>query len=176
VVGRAPHPLLTKVGFRPFIRLGLVVTAVAAIVLASTVQHDTLTALSVTSLSMGVGLGLASTALMIAVQTSVAWDQRGIATASTMFSRTIGGALAVGAMGGVLNASLEKDPTIPRDAASRVLSQEGLQALPPELVERLSKMLADGLGAVFWIVAGLSVVGCVIALWFPRVVVEAETH
>jgi hypothetical protein len=43
-------------------------------------------------------------------------------------------------------------------------------------VERLSKMLADGLGAVFWIVAGLSVVGCVIALWFPRVVVEAETH
>ena len=120
-------------------------------------QHDTLTALSVTSLSMGVGLGLASTALMIAVQTSVAWDQRGIATASTMFSRTIGGALAVGAMGGVLNASLEKDLTIPRDAASRVLSQEGLQALPPVLVERLSKTLADGLGAVFWIVAGLSV-------------------
>src|SRR2546430_7621688 len=39
----------------------------------------------------GIGLGLANTALLIAVQTSVEWRQRGGANASNMFARTIGG-------------------------------------------------------------------------------------
>jgi len=39
----------------------------------------------------------------------VPWQQRGVATASTMFFRTIGGTLAVGVMGGVLSAALERD-------------------------------------------------------------------
>ena len=44
----------------------------------------------------GVGLGFANTPLVIAVQSSVPWNRRGVATASTMFFRTIGGTLAVG--------------------------------------------------------------------------------
>ena len=50
----------------------------------------------VITLVFGVGMGFANTALLIAVQTSVDWSERGIATASTMFFRTMGGAIAVG--------------------------------------------------------------------------------
>src|SRR5262249_48187782 len=67
----------------------------------------------------GIGLGLANTALLIAVQTSVAWRQRGVATASTMFARTIGGTLAVGVLGAALTASLLRDSSIPEGAADR---------------------------------------------------------
>src|ERR671935_27816 len=58
----------------------------------------------------GVGLGFANTALLIAVQTSVEWRQRGVATASTMFARTIGGTLAVGVLGALLASALSRDP------------------------------------------------------------------
>ena len=46
------------------------------------------------------------TLLLIAIQTSVPWNRRGVATATTIFFRTIGGTLAVGLLGGALSHSL----------------------------------------------------------------------
>lgn len=160
--------LIPRLGFRRLILAGLFVTATAALALAATAKAGSLNAIRASTLGFGVGMGLANTALLLAVQTSVAWQQRGIATASTMFFRTMGGAIAVGAMGGVLNASLAEDPSIPRDAASRVLSPEGMSSLDPALLDRLGAALAGGLDAIFWIIAGMAAVGFVVALWFPR--------
>lgn len=160
--------LIPRIGFRPLIRVGLLVTAAAAVALAALGEGGTLNGLRAATLMFGVGMGLANTALVIAVQTSVEWQERGIATASTMFFRTIGGAIAVGVMGGVINAALARDPSIPAGAASRLLQREGHGALDPELVGRLGHALAGGLGTVFWIIAGMAVAGFLVALWFPR--------
>ncbi|MEO5725592.1 MAG: MFS transporter, partial [Byssovorax sp.] len=160
--------LLPRVGFRPLIRLGLGLTAAAAVGLALFGETHGLMGLRIITAAFGVGMGFANTALLLAVQTSVTWEQRGIATASTMFFRTIGGTLAVGVMGGVINARLMADPTIPEDAASRVLSREGTAALTPDILARLGDALAGGLGTVFWIIAGMGVVAFVTSLWFPH--------
>ena len=161
--------LIPKVGFRPLIRVGLAVTAGAALALALFGESQGLMGLRLITGAFGVGMGLANTALLIAVQTSVTWDQRGIATASTMFFRTIGGTLAVGVMGGVINARLMADASIPEDAASRVLSREGAASLSPDLVARLGDALAGGLGTVFWIIAGMGILAFLASLWFPHV-------
>ena len=122
--------------------------------------------------AFGVGMGFANTALIIAVQTSVAWHERGVATASTMFFRTIGGALAVGVMGGVINAAVARDPSIPPEATSQVLTKEGLSHMDPALLSRLGGLLAGALDTVFWIIAAMAVIAFVVSLWFPKAVTE----
>ncbi len=130
--------------------------------------------LRIITAAFGAGMDCSNTALLLAVQTSVAWEQRGIATASTMFFRTIGGTLAVGVMGGVINARLMADASIPEDAASRVLSREGTASLAPDLIARLGDALAGGLGTVFWIIAGMGVIAFVTSLWFPHIVARPK--
>ncbi len=166
--------LIPKLGFRPLIRSGLGCTAAAGLALALFGQTHGLGGLRVITGAFGVGMGFANTALLIAVQTSVTWEQRGIATASTMFFRTIGGTLAVGVMGGVINASLMADASIPEDAASRVLSREGAASLSPELFARLGDALSRGLGTVFWIIAGMGLVAFAASLWFPHIPTHAR--
>ncbi|AUX20861.1 MFS transporter [Sorangium cellulosum] len=164
--------LIPRVGFRPLIWLGLGFTAAAGLALALGGAHAPVV-LRLSTLVFGVGMGLSNVALLIAVQSSVAWEQRGIATASTMFSRLLGGVVAVGIMGGVLSAELAKDASIPADAASRLLAPEGAQSLDPSIVEHLGAALMSGLTTVFWIIAAMAVVGFVVALWFPRLPVQA---
>ncbi|MGK4006845.1 MDR family MFS transporter [Sorangium sp. So ce1036] len=164
--------LIPRVGFRPLIWVGLGFTAAAGLALALGGAHSPVV-LRLSTLVFGVGMGLSNVALLIAVQSSVAWEQRGIATASTMFSRLLGGVVAVGIMGGVLSAELAKDASIPADAASRLLAPEGALGLDPSVMEHLGAALMSGLTTVFWIIAAMAVVGFVVALWFPRLPVQA---
>ena len=60
----------------------------------------------VSMLIIGTGLGLMSTAFVIAVQNAVPWNLRGVATASTQFVRTMGGTVGVAVMGTILNAQM----------------------------------------------------------------------
>ena len=80
--------LIPKIGFRPLIRLGVGITAAAGIALALFGAHAGLTELQVISTVFGVGMGFANTALIIVLQTSVTWEDRGVVTASSIFCRT----------------------------------------------------------------------------------------
>ncbi len=164
--------LIPKLGFRPLIHAGLFITACAGLALGLFGTHDSLWALRWTTLAFGLGMGLANTALVIAVQTSVPWHERGVATASTMFFRTIGGALTVGVMGGVLNAAIASDPSIPASATRQVLSREGLKTIDPAVLARLGSVLEGALGTVFWIVAGMGIVAFLVSLRFPKTLPE----
>jgi hypothetical protein len=121
-------------------------------------------------------MGLSNIALVIAVQTSVSWEYRGVATASTMFFRINGGAMAVAVMGGILVRALAVDPTIPPDAASRMLSREGVAAINPELLQKVSIYLESGLSTIFVAIAGLSLIALLAALSFPHVTPLTERH
>jgi MFS family permease len=162
--------LIPTLGFRRLVLIGLGVTAAAAIALAVVATRAPgLWPLRAVTAVFGIGMGFANTALLIVVQTSVAWEQRGIATASTMFFRTIGGTLAVGVMGGVLRAALERDPTIPAGAASQLLGSDRGRSLDPSVARSLAGALRVGVGTIFWLIAGLGVVAFVTSLFFPRI-------
>src|SRR5262249_15723846 len=141
--------LIPKVGFRPLIRIGFVITAAAALALAL-LAHPGMSVWVPRGITAvyGVGLGFANTALLIAVQTSVGWEQRGVATASTIFFRTIGGMLAVGVTGGVLTNALRKDSSIPLDAASSLLGPDHGASIAPGLCPPLTRALEGGRATV----------------------------
>jgi EmrB/QacA subfamily drug resistance transporter len=167
--------LIMKMGYRPLIRGGLGITAVASIGLAIFANKTgNVWGLRVATLFFGLGLGFANTALLIAVQTSVDWAQRGIVTASTMFVRTIGGALAIGVTGGVLRMALARDASIPPDAASQLLGPERGQHLDPEVMRHLGAALEDGVGTIFWISSGIACAAFFASLLFPRVALVQE--
>jgi len=161
--------LVPRLGFQPLIRAGLALTAASAIGVAALVGPDTsIRVIQVLMFGFGAGMGFANTALILAVQTSVDWKQRGVATASTMFFRTIGGALAVGALGGILAASLAGDPSIPAGSAGELLGADHGASLGAELLQTLSTALATALRFNFWAVAGLAVVAFLVGLRFPK--------
>jgi Na+/melibiose symporter-like transporter len=58
------------------------------------------------SFIIGFGMGLLNTTFIILIQGSVAWTQRGSATASSIFSRMLGSTFGAAALGAVLNTSL----------------------------------------------------------------------
>lgn len=164
ISGRA----LPRVGFRILVRSGLIISAIAAVALALLLRPGaSLRVPQALSALFGVGLGLANTALLIAVQTSVAWRQRGVATASTMFARTIGGTLAVGVLGALLSAALLRNGSLPPDAADQLLGPRHGAGLDPAILGALSVSLQAGLGTVFWAIAAIATASAVSSLFFP---------
>jgi MFS family permease len=174
--------VLPRVGFRPLVRGGLLVSAVAAVALALFLHPGASVHVpQAASALFGVGLGLANTTLLIAVQTSVPWRQRGVATASTMFARTIGGTLAVGALGGILTATLLSDRSISLDAADQLLGPAHGAGLDPAVLRAFSASLQSGLGVVFWVIAGIALAAALTSLLFPNLPVvlgqqEQQAH
>jgi len=162
--------LLPRVGFRPLLWVGLAVSCVAMAALALVVSHGpTLWPLRVSSAFFGVGMGLSVTSLVIAVQTSVDWQERGVATAGALFARTMGGTLAVGALGGLLTRALLSDPSIPLHAADELLGPHHGAGLDPAVIDRLGGALAGGLETVFWVTFALAAVALVVGVLFPHV-------
>lgn len=161
---------ITRLGFRRFVVAGLALSAVAAGLLAYGVSHSwSLWGLSVGTGLFGLGMGLMNTAMIIAVQTSVPWQQRGVATASTMFFRVMGGTLAVGFLGGWLAHALEGRPGVTPEIISKLLaSAHGSSDLGPEIASVLNAALHDVLTPIFIVVAIFSVIAAILGFAFPK--------
>lgn len=164
--------LIARVGFRPLVRIGGVVVAVASVGLAWMVSRGASEgALRIGSGLVGLGMGIGNTALVIAVQTSVGFGERGVATASTMFFRNIGGTVAVGAMGVVLARALGTTAAAAEggtDIVSQILGPERSR-VDPAVLKNVSAHLASGVTNVLWVVVGLGVASALVGLLFPRV-------
>ena len=102
--------------------------------------------------AIGVGMGLISITLVVAVQTVTAPARRGVATAGLLFFRNIGATLGVAVMGATLSARL---------GVRLAGLGEGPHGVPAELVP----VLVDAIGRVFWI--GVGATGLtLLATWF----------
>jgi MFS family permease len=55
---------------------------------------------------LGVGLGFTSVSTIVAVQSVVGWDRRGVVTGSNMFIRTLGSAVGIAVFGSIVNGRL----------------------------------------------------------------------
>jgi MFS family permease len=159
--------LLPRLGYRPLVRSGFAVVSVTSIAAAMLLRSGSSAyALGATMFAMGVGMGLANTALVIAVQESAAWAERGVATASAMFFRTIGGAVAVGGLGALLAANLGSQ--VPASLLNELLGPEHGRGLDPAILAQLSGELRLGLQHVFDAIALISVASLAAGFFFPR--------
>jgi MFS family permease len=167
--------LLLRHGYRPFIVSGAVVAALGCFVLAGSSATSPPTVVMLSMLLVGMGLGLVSTPYLLAVQNAVPWHQRGVATGSVQFFRTMGGAIAVAALGAVLTAHLTAGAGAGVDV-NVVLSPEFRATVPPDVLTRLVHALDEGLGSVYTIMAVLALAGVAVAFAFPAGSAESHAH
>ncbi len=107
IASAATSRFILRVGYRRPIRVGSLVASLGIGALAWLVAaRAPMWALGASMAVFGMGMGLANTAILIGVQASVGYEQRGVVTALTQFARTMGGALGVGALGALLAARL----------------------------------------------------------------------
>jgi EmrB/QacA subfamily drug resistance transporter len=92
-----------RLGFRPTVLIGcgLVVAGTAALALLA--RSPSVTTVALTCFVIGMGMGLVATPSLIAAQASVEWHERGVATGTNMFARSIGSALGAAVLGAVAN-------------------------------------------------------------------------
>ncbi len=160
--------LLPRTGYRAPIRLGLLLSAAAAVLAAALLRPGVPLLLpQALTFLYGAGLGMANTPLVIAVQSSVPWNRRGVATASVLFFRTIGGTLSVGLLGGVLAHGLAAGGVAP-EVAEQLLGP-GRRLLDPALLQGLSGALQGAISTILWAVAAIAVAAGAAALLFPRI-------
>ncbi len=167
--------LLLRTGYRPLIVLGGVIAFAGAGILATAGVGASRALLMLAMLVVGLGLGFMATPYLVAVQNAVSWERRGVATSSVQFFRTIGGAIAVAALGAVLNARMARRPGVRLDA-NVAMDPELRELVSPRALDTLRDALAHGLHAVFVAVAIMGVAAFLVALAFPRGSARSQAH
>ncbi len=153
VGGLAAGQLVNRLGFWRLTVLGMTVMSAGYLALA-THPDATWTALMAIGGVTGLGMGLTAITLIVAVQTLIRREQRGVATSAVLFFRNVGATLGVAVMGAVLTARL----------GVRVAGLgEGLRTLPAPL----AAALVSEMGVVFWLGAGATLLGLGATLFLP---------
>jgi EmrB/QacA subfamily drug resistance transporter len=93
-----------RLGFRPTILIGLALVVAGASALALLSHSPSVAGVALTCFLTGLGMGLVASPSLIAAQASVAWQERGVATGTNMFARSIGSAVGAAVFGAVANA------------------------------------------------------------------------
>lgn len=118
---------------------------------------------------LGVGFGFSSIGFTISVQNSVGWSERGVATASLQFFRSIGGSVGVAIMGTLMGLQIQ--PLLDKynlgGGARALLDPQSRDSLPPEVLDVLQEGMAAGVHNAFWVMAIASVVGLIAVFWYP---------
>ncbi|MDQ1624320.1 MAG: hypothetical protein QOH19_2738 [Actinomycetota bacterium] len=102
--------LYLRIGFRATALIGISVTVVGSMILAVTAYTPNLVLVATSCFIVGLGLGLVATPTLIAAQSSVEWNERGVVTGTNLFARSIGSALGVAVFGAVANAVYAGSP------------------------------------------------------------------
>ncbi len=92
-----------RLGFRPTVLIGLGLTVVGTGALALLAHRPSVAVVAVTCFVTGLGMGLVATPSLIAAQASVEWHERGVATGTNMFARSLGSAVGAAVLGAVAN-------------------------------------------------------------------------
>jgi hypothetical protein len=116
--------------------------------------HSGLAPLAAAGILVGIGMGFCNQTFLVAVQSSVGWNERGIATASILFLRTIGMALGAAIGGAILNFGVARYAPEAGDTLDRLLEQGRRLGLGANVIAQLSEAIANALHDVY-IVAGL---------------------
>lgn len=169
--------LIIKIGFRTTALIGglsLVLGAIFFVLLTPSLGPVWA---GTASFFVGVGMGLTSTTFIVAIQSSVDWNTRGIATANNMFMRILGSAIGAALLGGILNSQMKRyfltnsdgiDASLTIDAADVLLNESQRNALSQEVLSILKDGLTYALHSVHLGIGFLAVLTLVFIFFLPK--------
>jgi hypothetical protein len=122
---------------------------------------------------MGMGSGSVFTSTSIATQNAVEFRDLGVATATVMFFRSLGGSFGLAVFGTVLNSTVRSEIPArigvePDAAADLIRSPAEIQALPTLERQAVIDTVALGVSRIYWICAAVMVIGAILALVLPE--------
>ncbi len=115
-----------KIGFRNTALIGVSLIVAAAVGLVTFAATPNVFIVAGFCILAGLGFGLSATPTVIAAQSSVPWNERGVVTGANQFTRAVGSSVGVAVFGAVANAVFsahaggEKDPAVVASATGEV--------------------------------------------------------
>ena len=124
-------------------------------------------------IAMGFGVASVFTTTSIATQNAVEFHDLGVATATIMFFRSLGGSFGLAAFGTILNATVRAE--IPArlgvsgdEAAGLIREPADIEALPAASRQAVVDAVALGVGRIYLVCAGVMVVALVACVLMPE--------
>ncbi|GAA1525838.1 MDR family MFS transporter [Dactylosporangium maewongense] len=164
-----------RIGFRDTSLAGGAVIVAGSVMCAVLGRYTGIGWLTVACFVIGVGLGLTSSPTLVALQSVVGWDRRGVVTGTNMFFRSIGSAVGGAVFGAIANTTLDRrfaaaPPGVRErlggaDATDVVLKGKDTQ---PAVLEYARGSLYAATHHVFIALACVAVLGAGAVLLMPR--------
>jgi MFS family permease len=95
-----------RIGFRGTALIGAAILLVGSVLLFLLSPASTVWQVAATCFVIGLGMGLTASPTLIAAQSSVEWENRGVVTGTNMFARSMGSAMGIAAFGAIANAAM----------------------------------------------------------------------
>ncbi|MCU1603133.1 MAG: major facilitator superfamily 1 [Frankiales bacterium] len=95
-----------RIGFRNTALIGIVFAIAGTTWAALLVQTAPVIEVAAAMFVTGIGMGLSSSPVVVAIQSVVSWDRRGVVTGANMFFRSMGSAVGGAAFGAIANSTL----------------------------------------------------------------------
>ena len=164
--------LISRTGrYKIFPTVGTAVMTVGLFLLTRMSASTSLVAASAIMLTLGLGLGMVTQVLVIAVQNAVAYEDLGVATSGATLFRLIGGSLGTAVLGAVFSQRLAVNlaAAMPGGAGNVAANARGITArelatLPPELHRAYALAFTRSLDTVFF-VAMVTVAAGFLLVW-----------
>ena len=100
--------LYLRIGFRDTALIGMTLALAGAVWAATLTQQARTWQIALALFVLGLGMGLSSSPLVVAIQSVVGWERRGVVTGTNMFSRSIGSAVGAAVFGAIANTTLAR--------------------------------------------------------------------
>src|SRR3954467_14473162 len=95
-----------RIGIRSTAAIGASVVVLGSSLLLLLDESSSVLQVGATSFVLGLGMGFTAAPTLIAAQSAVQWQQRGVVTGTNMFFRSAGSAVGVAVFGAIVNATL----------------------------------------------------------------------
>jgi MFS family permease len=120
------------------------------------------------SLLIGNGMGFCNTTFIVAIQGTVAWTERGVATGSQMFMRMIGMSVGAALFGAIVNFGVHQRLPGSGDAVNRLLLPEVRGSLDPDQIARLADAITVAAQDAFLVATLIGAATLALVFAFPR--------
>jgi EmrB/QacA subfamily drug resistance transporter len=165
LAGAVSGKLAIRFGYRAISVVGLALDIVGVGLLLTLGPSSSYLATSVYSFVIGIGLGLCSAPMLIAVQSSVPWARRGVATATIMFVRSFGSVVGLAIMGAIVYRSTARYAG--SSATNQELSIHLRSRLPPALLQHIRDALFSGIHLAFLAALVAAIAGTLVVSNLP---------
>ena len=152
--------LYLTIGFRMTILIGAVITVIGGLLLLPVNGSSSIWYLALPCFVMGIGFGFVASPGIVAAQSSVSWQHRGVATGANMFARNVGSSVGVAIFGAIAN---------------NIVAHRLHGKVPSDLSTLPAGVLEPAVHAVFVFAAIVVVVLVLTALPMPRSVTVPVT-